>query len=73
MEIKKLNANVRCDIGMCRKQANYSIARSNTLLKRQLNICEECAQEIYKELGKLFTPKSPQNVIGKKNPLRGEK
>jgi len=67
MEIKKINHIIRCDMGMCRKEAAYSIGAKNTLLKRQINICKDCARELYEELGKLFTPKSPENIIKKKS------
>ncbi len=65
MEIRKINYPVRCDMGLCRKQAVFSIGGKNTLLRRQLNLCEDCIAELYKELGRLITPKSPKNMITK--------
>lgn len=67
MEIKKINHNIRCDMGLCKREAVYSIGTKNTMLKRQLNLCEGCAKTLYEELGRLFTPKSPMNIISKKN------
>lgn len=66
MEIKKLNHIIRCDMSMCKNEAVYSIGKKNSMLKRQINLCEDCAIELYSELGKLITPKSPVNIISKK-------
>lgn len=70
MEIIKINQNIRCDMGMCNNKAIYSIGYKDTLLKRKLNLCEKCAREIYKELGSLFIPKSPKNMISTKKNRR---
>lgn len=66
MEIVKINIRVRCDMGMCNKSAVYSIGNKDTMLRRKINLCEDCAMSMYKELSSLFVPKSPPNMIAKK-------
>lgn len=67
MVIKKINYAIRCDIGMCPNQAKYGIENKGKVLRRQLNLCEDCIIELYECLGKLLTPKSPNNVINRKD------
>ncbi|MGI6701019.1 MAG: hypothetical protein ACOX3U_00905 [Christensenellales bacterium] len=71
MEISKINLIVRCDMGLCGNKAVYSINRRNKILRRNINLCADCARKLYAELGKLFTPKSPENII-KKRTERGK-
>lgn len=63
MEIIKIVGNVRCDMPLCRQQAVYVFGGEGILPKRKIYICENCAKEMYEELGKKLTPKSPQNHI----------
>ncbi len=66
MEIKKLNSDVKCDMGMCRNKATYSIGNSLSLLKHRINLCEDCTKELYEQFSRLFVPKSPINKISNK-------
>ena len=64
MRIEKIAQSVKCDIASCGKTAVYTV-HGGAGLARNINLCEQCARELYKELSKLFVPKSPQNVVAK--------
>ncbi len=65
MELKKLNAPIRCDMPMCGRRAVYGISAKGGLRSRQLNICKECLQELYSAIALVIVPKSPDNLIVK--------
>ena len=67
MKIQFIKGNVRCDVGGCARRAKYSFVGERSTRRNQLNICEECAREMYKLLGGEFTPKSPQNVLTRRS------
>lgn len=63
MELERLKTSVRCDIGICKNKAVYTFGGRGILPMRRINMCQECAKELYELLGKEFVPKSPENVI----------
>ena len=72
MELVKLNVKVRCDMGLCKNLAAYSIAPSRPKAslpwRREAGgtyICEECLTALYAAIGKVLVPKSPDNMIKK--------
>lgn len=65
MKIEQLEVKVRCDAGLCKNYAKYVITDKGVMPGRKIYLCENCANEIYNALGKLFVPKSPENFIKK--------
>ena len=71
MELIKLNLNVRCDMGLCRNKAEYSIAgaaRAHLPWRREaggIYICHDCLVKLYETLAKVIVPKSPDNLVKK--------
>ena len=72
MELIKLSVNARCDMGLCRNVAEYSISPSGTKAhvpwRREAGgtyICHDCLVELYEAIGKVLVPKSPDNMIKK--------
>ena len=65
MELKKLNAPIRCDIPMCGRRAEYSISARGGLRSKQLNICKDCLNKLYSAIALVIVPKSPDNLIVK--------
>lgn len=56
---------IRCDIGKCKNQAHFSIAPEGVSPSQYVNLCEDCASDIYSALGKHLVPKSPQNMLAR--------
>ncbi|MDE5990750.1 MAG: hypothetical protein K2O95_06020 [Clostridia bacterium] len=56
---------IRCDVGKCKNQARYSVAPEGVSPSQYINICEDCATEVYSALGKHLVPKSPKNMLAK--------
>ena len=56
---------IKCDIGKCKNSARYSIAPEGVSSSQYVNICEECAEDIYNSIGKYLVPKSPKNMLAR--------
>lgn len=72
MELVKLNVRARCDMGLCKNIASYSIssggAKAHLPWRREAGgtyICEDCLKALYVAIGKILVPKSPDNMIKK--------
>ena len=65
MKIIIQKSKVKCDIGKCKNQAHFSIAPEDVSPSQYVNLCEECAGDIYSALGKHLVPKSPQNMLAR--------
>ena len=72
MELVKLNVKARCDMGLCKNLAEYSIspAREKAHLPWRKEaggtyICGQCLRDLYAVIGKVLVPKSPDNMIKK--------
>jgi len=72
MELVKLNVKARCDMGLCKNIAEYSIApggaKAHVPWRREAGgtyICRECLVKLYEAIGKVVVPKSPDNLIKK--------
>jgi len=72
MELVKLNVRARCDMGLCKNIAEYSISsgsvKAHLPWRREASgtyICSDCLKELYAAIGKVLVPKSPDNLIKK--------
>lgn len=63
MKLEKVTTKCKCDIGLCKKDAQYAISGEGVISRRKVYMCSECAEQIYSLLGKEFVPKSPVNMI----------
>lgn len=64
MKIERLKSLVKCDIASCRRKADYTIV-SGVSVSQNINLCHDCAVEIYEALGRILVPKSPHNMLNK--------
>lgn len=64
MEIKKNSAKIKCEMPGCKNLADYSVVTTNSS-RDNLNFCESCMKDMYKQFSKIFTPKSIKNVYQK--------
>ena len=71
MELMKLNVKARCDMGLCKNLAEYSVAggaKAHLPWRREAAgtyICHDCLVELYAAIGRVLVPKSPDNLIKK--------
>ena len=64
MELIKTPYKIKCEMGVCKNKADYSIHLSRCGIKSRIHICKECA----KELNELFT----KELKGKKRKKGGD-
>ena len=65
MKITHNTTRNKCDVGGCPNIAEYAILESEQNKRSQICFCSNCLKNLYRELGKLFTPKSPRNKFNK--------
>ncbi len=70
MQVKKLGVKTKCEMPTCKNNASYQFVAQGGDSRNSLNLCEDCVKELYKQIGKLITPKSPKNVLNKKSEER---
>lgn len=58
MQLIKAKHNIRCEMGVCRNKADYSIKMDRVGIKSQIHICDKCLSELYKVIGESVIPKS---------------
>ena len=58
MQLIKAKHNIRCEMGVCRNKAEYSIKMDRVGIKSQIHICGNCLKELYKVIGESIVPKS---------------
>ena len=63
---------VKCDIGKCKNTARYSIAPKGVSPSQYVNLCEDCAEDIYNSIGRHLVPKSPKNMLARAVKRGGE-
>ncbi len=80
MELIKLGIKARCDLGLCKNLASYSIspsfAKAHLPWRREAGgvyICSKCLGELYEAIGREIVPKSPDSLIKKAVKRRNEK
>ena len=67
MNTKEISVKVRCDMPNCRKTACIKFEKEGFFRSAGLYLCEECMKDLYKQIGQRMTPKSPSNMLNKKN------
>ncbi len=46
MKLIKNNQKVRCEMGICRNNADYSIALDRVGIRSRIHICKQCLSEL---------------------------
>lgn len=67
MQVQKLNVKTKCEMPLCKNDATYQFSVQGGDKRNSLNLCEDCVRELYGQIGKLITPKSPRNMLNKKS------
>lgn len=66
MQVSKTGVKTKCEMSMCKREAVYQFCLDNGDKRNSLNLCENCVKELYGQIGKILTPKSPKNMLNKK-------
>lgn len=53
----------KCDIGGCANTAQYAVSNGEDNRRHELHFCPQCLKNLYLEMAKLYTPKSPKNKL----------
>lgn len=62
MQLIKANHKIRCEMGVCRNNATYSIKMDRVGIRSQIHVCECCLNELYKLIGESVIPKSVETA-----------
>lgn len=65
MKIIKQMAKVKCDLGNCKNNAEYSVVPDNVSAREYLNLCAECLEKMHKEMNAVLAPPSIPNIVAK--------
>lgn len=58
MKLIKSTRKIRCEMGVCRKLADYTIAMDRVGIKSNIHVCKDCLGELYSLIGEHVIPKS---------------
>ena len=70
MKLLDCNIKIRCEIPNCKQFANYRLNKEGFVKNASLFICKDCVKDIYSALGECLVPKSPNNMLNKKIPIK---
>ena len=62
MQLVKAKHKIRCEMGVCRNNAVYSIKMDRVGIRSQIHICDKCLNELYKLIGESIVPKSVETA-----------
>ncbi len=62
MQLIKTKHKIRCEMGVCKNNAAYSIKMDRVGIRSQIHICESCLREMYKIIGESVIPKSVETA-----------
>ena len=67
MKLIQTRHKIRCELGVCKRYAEYTIAMERVGVGSRIHICKECLEQIYKLAGEIFVPKSIETAIKRKS------
>ncbi len=62
MQLIKTKHKIRCEMGVCKNNAAYSIKMDRVGIRSQIHICESCLKDMYKLIGESVIPKSVETA-----------
>lgn len=62
---------LKCDMGICKNPADYSVVPEGADQSQYINLCKDCMKKLYTESSAIFATKSSKDV-SVKNKSRGE-
>ncbi|MFR1565373.1 MAG: hypothetical protein ACLSUT_02925 [Christensenellales bacterium] len=67
MQLVKPRTGARCEMGACKRRADYTIKMDRVGIKSAINVCRDCLNELYVLLGTETVPKSIETVGRRRN------
>lgn len=61
--ITKSKRKIKCN--KCGYDETYTISVKKIKATTKISLCKECLTELYFEVAKIITPKSPRNILNK--------
>ncbi len=58
MQLIKTKHKIKCEMGICKNNAAYSIKMDRVGIRSQIHVCESCLNELYRLIGESVVPKS---------------
>lgn len=58
MQLVKTKHKIKCEMGVCRNDAAYSIKMDRVGIRSQIHVCENCLNDLYRIIGESVIPKS---------------
>lgn len=71
MKIIVQTNKIKCDMGICKNKADYSVVPDGAEQNQYINICSDCMQKLHSACAKILVPKSPKNIYTREK--RGDK
>lgn len=62
MQLIKTKHNIKCEMGVCKNKADFSIKMDRAGIRSQIHICEGCLNELYRLIGESIVPKSVETA-----------
>ncbi|MDR2201276.1 MAG: hypothetical protein LBP26_00700 [Clostridiales bacterium] len=59
MELIETKVNIRCEMGVCKNRARYTVKLNRAGIGSRIHICESCLNDLYVAIGRLTDPKTP--------------
>ena len=64
MEILKTPYKIRCELGVCKNRADYTVALGRCGVQSRLHVCKACASELKQLLGDALDGEKKKNEKG---------
>ena len=65
MELLKNNYKIKCELGICKNNADYSIHLSRCGIKSRIHICKDCMKELHSLFGNELKAQRSKKQDGK--------
>jgi hypothetical protein len=62
MELEKTKVRIRCEIGACKKPADYTVKLSRVGIRSRIHICTDCLKELSRLAMPEFNPPEPETA-----------
>ncbi len=63
MKLIKSTRKIRCEMGACRRLADYTIAMDRVGIRSNIHVCGDCLKELYGLIGEQIIPKSLETAV----------
>lgn len=72
MEIEETHYKLRCELGLCKNMAKYTVRVCRSGPHSRIHICADCAERLHGLIGEKIVPKSIETCKVKNGRIRHE-